>query len=128
MKRVKRIVFVLVLIAITLPSAISQTAPREIVVSQDTSIVIPVPDPLPTDEGIVGIFSWLLRNWDRILGVLAALIMVFEIAVSWIPTKTDWSLLLKIRKILDGLKLINWLTRNRASGGGTFNATSIKQP
>lgn len=98
--------------------------PSTIEVSQDTTIVVPVPDEFPAGEGIAAIFAWALRNWDRILGVLSLVLVLLEILVSIIPTKQDLSIFTKIRKLLDNLKLINWLTRNRAQGGGTFKAGS----
>lgn len=128
MKVKKTILFILLIVAAFAFNHAQSSSPEgpteTIEVSQDTTIVVPVPDQFPAGEGIAAIFAWALRNWDRILGVLSLVLVLLEVLVSVIPTKQDLSIFTKIRKLLDNLKLINWLTRNRAQGGGTFKAGS----
>jgi len=139
----KSLIFILVLsIAFITPATSADTlsvAPRDgatevsigkdvALLSGDTTITVPVPDEFPSQEGPVAWISWALRNWDSLLGLLTAIIVLLEVLVSVIPTKKDYSIFLKIRQLLDSIKFVSLFTRNRAAGGGTFKATSVKQP
>lgn len=87
---------------------------------RDSTIDVVANDPFPTDQGIPGIVSWFLTNWNRLLGNLAGILLLLEAIVSIFPTSSNWSVFQRFRELLDRLKLF----QNRRSGGGRFVATT----
>ena len=93
-------------------------------IDADTSITVPVIDQFPSGEGLPGIISWFLGNWNRIISLFVILLFVIESILSIFPTAKNISVFQNIREFLDRLLLF----RNNKSGGGIFQAkTEIKE-
>ncbi len=59
-----------------------------------------------------------MTNFDAVLTGLIAFLSVLEVVLRVVPTKGNFSLLMRLIVILDGLKLV----KNRKTGGGSFVA------
>lgn len=93
---------------------------------QDTTIVFPDPGQPSIDKGnslvenLIAFVTWVVGNWDSILGNFTALLAALIVVLRMVPTSKNWDLLYKAIEWLDSLK---WL-KNKRLGGGEFKVTS----